>query len=526
MEFKASYSYSTTSENIDAGVKVDNNKLGPVSSGEGTQLNNFYANRYNHNLFLTRRSGKTKGKSLNLAHFLTYNSNLNRYITESEIDEYFPVDHRIFNQLRRQNSPTLVLNTNLNYALPIGKKWAARFNARHEFQKEKQDVGLYDKDLNSSKYELLDYAASSGFERIQNKLNGYAGLTYKIGKASISAGMNALWQDIDNKFRNIPDPIHTRLFNVLPSVSFQWKQLSANYNMNVSAPSVNYLTPVPDSTNPFMIRYGNPYLKPIRQHQFYASNFNFFQGTGASYNFWINGSVISNDVVMSRTIEANGVQVDRPVNAGGTAQFWGGIGFGKEYKNNQKFIFSFRISPNFNYSRRKVLVNGQEGTAKTFGGGPGVNIGLNWNDVIEFRPMYSPNISRTTYTDPAFKDIKVVTHYMEGELIVRWPKKLVWETNLAYRNTNQVSPGLPKTNILWNAAVTLLMFKGDVGLLKLSVFDILDRNNGLYRYTSLNQVVDNQTNVLQRYGALSFTYNIRNLGAPKKVGGRDRLFMF
>jgi hypothetical protein len=115
---------------------------------------------------------------------------------------------------------------------------------------------------------------------------------------------------------------------------------------------------------------------------------------------------------------------------------------------------------------------------------------------------------------------------MEGELIVRWPKKLVWETNLAYRNTNQVSPGLPRTNILWNAAVTLLMFKGDVGLLKLSVFDILDRNNGLYRYTSLNQVVDNQTNVLQRYGALSFTYNIRNLGAPKKVGGRDRLFMF
>ncbi len=526
VEFKASYSYSTTSENIEADVQVNNNKLGKVSSGEGDQFNNFYANRYSHNFFVTRRSKKTKGKSLNLAHFVSYNSNLNRYITESVIDEYFPADHRIFDQLRRQNSPTLFINTNLNYAIPFGKKWAVRFNARHEFQKEKQDVGLYDKDLNSFKYELLDYAASSGFERKQNKLNGYAGLTYKIGKASITAGMNGLWQDINNQFRNIADPIHTTLFNVLPSASFQWKQLSANYNMNVSAPSVTYLTPVPDSTNPFMIRYGNPYLKPIRQHQFYASNFNFFQGTGASYNFWINGSVISNDVVMSRTIDANGVQSDRPVNAGGTVQLWGGVGFGKEYKNNQKFIFSFRISPNFNYSRRKVLVNGQEGIAKTVGGGPGVNIGLNWNDVIEFRPMYSPNISRTTYTDPTFRNIKVVTHYMEGELIIRWPKKLVWETNLAYRNTNQVSPGLPKTNILWNAAVTLLMLKGDAGLLKLSVFDILDRNNGLYRYTSLNQVVDNQTNVLQRFGSLSFTYNIRNLGAPKKVGGKDRLFMF
>jgi hypothetical protein len=115
---------------------------------------------------------------------------------------------------------------------------------------------------------------------------------------------------------------------------------------------------------------------------------------------------------------------------------------------------------------------------------------------------------------------------MEGELIIRLPKKLVWESNVAYRNTTQVAPGLPKTNILWNAAVTLLMFKGDVGLLKLSVYDILNRNNGYYRYTTQNQIVDQQTNVLKRFGELSFTYNIRNMGAPKKVGGRDRLFMF
>ncbi len=70
------------------------------------------------------------------------------------------------------------------------------------------------------------------------------------------------------------------------------------------------------------------------------------------------------------------------------------------------------------------------------------------------------------------------------------------------------------------------MLKGGVGLLKFAVFDILDRNNGFYRYTTQNQIVDQQTNVLNRFAELSFTYNIRNMGAPKKVGGRDRLFMF
>lgn len=117
-------------------------------------------------------------------------------------------------------------------------------------------------------------------------------------------------------------------------------------------------------------------------------------------------------------------------------------------------------------------------------------------------------------------------HYLESDLIIRWPKKLVWETNVAYRSTSQIQPGLPKDNLLWNAAAPLLMLKDSKGLLKLSVYDLLNRNNHLVRYTTQNQIIDQQTNVLQRYALLSFTCNIRNMGAPKKVGGRDRLFMF
>jgi hypothetical protein len=115
---------------------------------------------------------------------------------------------------------------------------------------------------------------------------------------------------------------------------------------------------------------------------------------------------------------------------------------------------------------------------------------------------------------------------MEGELIIRWPKKIVWESNLSYRETSNVAPGLPKDNLLWNAAVTLLMFKGDIGMLKLGVYDVLNRNTGFWSYATQNQFVQQQSNVLQRFTSLTFTYNIRNMGAPKKVGGRDRLFMF
>lgn len=527
LEFRANYSYATTDEAINAHIHVENNHSGALSEGLGRQFNHSYANKYNHNLFYTHRSPVKKGRAWNIYHFFTYNKNLQRYITESDNTYFLPAFNEVlFNQLRRQDAPTFSSNTSISYTEPLSASLTLRFNNRHEYFRDKQDVGIFDKDLATSKYELQNYAKSSGFDRTQNRIYSYLGLTWKIKQVTLSAGASGLWQHIHNEFRSIPGALNSTLFNILPSASFQWKQLSANYSMNVNAPGINYLTPVPDSTNPFYIRYGNPYLKPSRQHNFYLSNFNFFQGSGSSFNVWMNANFTDNDVVMSRTVAANGVQTDRPVNANGSVQINASIGYGKEFKNQQKFIFSFRISPNFNYNKRKLIVNNNISSAKTFGFGPSLNLGLNWNDIVEFRPMYNISLNRTSYTEKSFASIKAITNYAEGELIVRWPKKLVWETNLAYRYTTQVAPGLPKTNILWNAALTLLMFKGDVGLLKLSVFDILDRNNGYYRYTTQNLIQDQQTNVLQRFGELSFTYNIRNMGAPKKVGGKDRLFMF
>lgn len=526
LNFRAGYVMSTTDENVAAQLQLTNNKRGSISQGAGSQFNDFTSKRYNHQVFLTRRFKAKKGRTLNLNHFANINNNDNDYITESVNDFFVPVVRRqVFNQLRNQYMPYTLVSTNLVFAEPLTKKLTLRMSTRYDYIRDVQEIGIFDRDL-SGKYELQNFGQSSGFTRRQNKFSANTTLSYKIKKVTLNAGLTALWQNIDNNFRNISTPVNFRLFNFLPVASMQWKQLSANYQLSVNAPQANFLVPVPDSTNPFMVRVGNPYLRPVKQHSFYISNFNFFQGSGTTVNFFINGSFNNDDVIMKRTVNGDGSQVDSAVNANGTVNFYSSVGFGKEFKNKQKFIFSFRISPYFNYNRRKLIVNNNESFGATFSYGPSLTLGFNWNDKVEFRPMYSPSFSKSRYTDPAFADLNVIHHYADAELIVRWPKKLVWETNIAYRYTTQVAPGLPKDNVLWNAAVTLLMFKGDVGLLKLSVFDLLNRNNGLFRFTNQNQIVDQQINVLQRYAMLTFTYNIRNMGAPKKVGGRDRLFIF
>jgi hypothetical protein len=132
--FRSGYTYSTTDENIDAIANLTNNKVGNISSGKGNQFNNFYNNRYNHNLSLTRRFKSKKGRSLNFYNFINYNSNLQRYITES--DNYYivpDVDTVTLRQLRRQEAPGLSSNSSLSFTEPLTKKLTLRINERHEF---------------------------------------------------------------------------------------------------------------------------------------------------------------------------------------------------------------------------------------------------------------------------------------------------------------------------------------------------------------------------------------------------------
>jgi hypothetical protein len=82
---------------------------------------------------------------------LNYTSNLQRYITEA-LNEYFypfPYD-RDFAQLRRQDVPSLSVNTNLNYSEPLSKKLTLRFNNQYQYINDQQDIAIFNQDGNAS----------------------------------------------------------------------------------------------------------------------------------------------------------------------------------------------------------------------------------------------------------------------------------------------------------------------------------------------------------------------------------------
>jgi Outer membrane protein beta-barrel family len=69
---------------------------------------------------------------------------------------------------------------------------------------------------------------------------------------------------------------------------------------------------------------------------------------------------------------------------------------------------------------------------------------------------------------------------------------------------------LPGTSIAnWNASVYRALFRSNQGEIRLSGFDLLNRNKGFYQMTGTNYIETRENAVLQRYFMLSFRYNFR-----------------
>ena len=83
------------------------------------------------------------------------------------------------------------------------------------------------------------------------------------------------------------------------------------------------------------------------------------------------------------------------------------------------------------------------------------------------------------------------------------------------QNYSGLSQGFSQSFVLWNAAIGRKFLKNKAGELKLSVFDLLKQNQSVTRNVTGLGIEDSQSQVLQQYFMLTFTYNLKNFGVAK-----------
>lgn len=503
---------SMTTSNFDPLINKSINEQRQRSKGFSMQQELSYSKQF-----------KKKGRSF----YATLNFNLNN----NKADQYNDVENQFYKtnsstllqQLRNQDQHSWNGRLYVNYNEPLTKSLSLRLTQTLELFHDKDNIASFEYNHATGEYIIPDEAFTNGLERDGLRNSTFAGLSYKYKKWTITPGATWRYLQIDNEFKKDPSLKQSFSF-IMPAISVRWDKWNFNYNVFVNEPQITDLQPTVNNTNPLFISMGNPALKPTKSHSLSVNAYSYDAKNSINYNLYLNGNISEDAVIRQRTINDDGVQVSSPVNTDGVWRGQMSASMRKQYKYGSKWKISAGPSIYATYNQSLVLLNQNRSTTRNFMFNPGVNASINWDDKIELNPRYGPAWSKASYEDNIYPGLELWRHTAATDLIVRMPKKIVWETSLDYNYNPQVAAGLQKNIYRWNAAVNFLFLKQDKGQLKLSVFDILNQNNTVYRNIAENFITDTEILSLRRYFLLTFTYNIRNFAG--KVGGRDRFLMF
>lgn len=523
INFNGGFVYAMNQLNGISTGNFQNSKFGPASNSSGFSKTNGTSDAYSYNISLTHRFAGKKARSLAFNNNLNYTRNPVDNINESINNYLYPsVSTFIVQQLRSSNLPSTTANFGINYSDALSPKLTLRINQRIEYSNQAQLVSIYAKDATTGIYDSLNTIASNNLRREQTRWNNQLSFGYKIKKVQLNIGASLYNQWISNQYtKGNSSQLHYS--NLLFNAGINWNRISVNFSNNASAPSINYLNPVPDNSNPFYIVNGNPNLHQSKS-TFLAINGTIFKvKNNVSYNFNLTSSIENDAVIQSTVVNSSGAQLITPINVDDVYRINTRIGVNKQFKKNPKFIFSADLSFLGQFNSSPLMFNNILSRTNSFLILPIAKFTFNWHDVVEFNPLVNMSFRKNTFNSPQFINTDYTIQYFSGEFIVRLPKKLVWETNIAYRYISNLAPGLPKSSVYWNAALTFLMFKEDKGQLKIAVYDILNSNNNAARLVNGNLITDSRSLVLQQYFMLTYSYNIRSLvGQKTKVGGNQQ----
>ncbi|MFT4856397.1 MAG: hypothetical protein ACI942_001774 [Planctomycetota bacterium] len=440
------------------------------------------------------------------------------------------------NRLDTTEQVTDALNDGFNYRVgatltePLGEKSIGTIGYQVSNNNTRADQKT--RILNSENQFMLDTALSNEFNNkfiTQRLRTGYA-----FNDKGYSINLNLDYQNaqLNNEAFFPTEDIFKRSFNnVLPSANvnfrnretgFSWR---VRYQTDTDEPSVSELQNVVNNQNPLNLRVGNPNLGQSFNHNIFANISKVNLEKSKTLFMFLNYSATSNFIGNSTFLTAQdtlingdillrpGGQISRPENLDGNFRTRFFLTYGMPVK---KIKSNLNLNTRLGFNRTPGLINGD----------------LNLNDNIDLSQGFtlSSNISKNVdFTISTTGTYTIVNSSLQQNLDQNY---YIQESNLRlYYSPNNgktfvgnninntfyrgLSEGLDQSVWLWNIEAGQRFAKNNKAELKVVIFDLLNQNNSISRTISDVAITDVFTNVLTRYGMLTFTYIIGNFKEPE-----------
>lgn len=193
-----------------------------------------------------------------------------------------------------------------DYTTPIAKIHTIETGLKYIIRNNHSDNNRYDKD------DIYDEDRSSHYKHLNDILAAYACYGINVSKFSGRAGVRYERTMQDVKYTEKPEQSFNANFNDwVPSASLGYKitdmsNIRLGYNMRIWRPSIWYLNPYLNDSNPAHITQGNASLESEKSHAFNLSYSNFTQkfniNMSLNYSFNNNGIERVTDLMNDRDI--------------------------------------------------------------------------------------------------------------------------------------------------------------------------------------------------------------------------------
>lgn len=497
-----------------------------ISQTQTEKQSNNNGNNFGNNILWRHRFGKI-GRTLSVGLTTSTNDRSGESMLNSVVNYYTrkTADSlQITDQRTDTKANGYTVSSNISLTENVGRGGQLQLNYTPSYTKNYSDRKTYNFDQSTSEYSAPDLRLSNEFDNtyITNRIGG--SYRMRIKKTMVTAELNYQNAQLSGK-QNYPleFKIDRTFNNILPSAMVMYrgtdgKSLRFNYRTSTNAPSISQLQNVVDNSNPLFLRTGNPNLKQEYNHNVSVRYGVTNAKNARSFFINLNGSFTENNISTATYIAVRdtvvggfplnrGSQFTQPVNVNGNWNVRSFITYGLP-------VQSLKSNLNFNigsgYTRTIGLINNTQNTSNTHTINGGFVLSSNISEQLDFTVSVSGNYNTVSNTlQPALDG----TYYFQNSNVrLNWLSKngFFVNTNLNHTFYTGLGQDFNLNFTLWNAAVGYKFLKKQAGELKLSTFDVLGQNNSISRTVTETYIEDLQTQVLQRYYMLTFTYTLRN----------------
>jgi len=427
---------------------------------------------------------------------------------------YSQTNFTTVNQHFTQHTGADGYEANVIYTEPLSKQQVLDLSYSVNTNKQHSDKDSRGFDSLTGKYDIIDTLTTNRFTNTNTVQRIEAGfntidrpVTFQVGLAAQYAFLSSV-----NETRQAL-PLEQHFVNWYPRGALLWnmgsgRNLNINYQGRSGAPTIEQLQPLPDLSNPLLVKLGNPALAQQFTHDVDATFSLLNTKSFTNLQAGLNADAVQRQITASTVLAPGGVQQIQYVNADGVYHVGASITYGFPLGHQKHGTGS--IHSDLRYGHDVSFINGAENITTGLAGGGGISLHYHATTKLFMDANVAANYAALHYSLPGEQNSGFWLQKYDADISYVLSAALTLSSNCLLEVMGEQG-GLPaRTTVLWNAALSRDFLRSRLLQLRLSAFDLLNTAIGVKQSGGANYISTIQSNQRGRLLLLSLVYSFRH----------------